>query len=110
MKFIAIMALIATTQSIKIRQADATTTEPSTTTDPSTTDPSTTVPAENEDQPEGPSARDLIDHCDQNGDLMLSLEEGLDCIKAAAREDKKRWRQMKRWVKKNAGSYDADGN
>jgi len=59
---------------------------------------------------DGPSAWDIIDQCDQDGDQMLTQKEGLDCLNAAAKQDAKKWNSLKKWLKKNAGNFDADGN
>ena len=42
--------------------------------------------------------------------MMLSKDEALKCINKAKREDVKRWNNLKRFVKKQAGKHDADGN
>ena len=60
--------------------------------------------------PQTSEAWNIINDCDQDGDFMLTKEEGLDCIKKARKADNQRWGDLARWVRKNAGKHDADGN
>lgn len=97
MKFAAYIALVASVGAIRLRQDTTTAT-------------STHQPEQPPQDTNGPNAMDIIMRCDKNWDMMLTMEEGLNCIAEARKADTDRWDHLSGWVKEHAGKFDADGN